>query len=296
MDGLLLLLTEWWWIAPAAAGGGAVVAVSTRGVRRRGRDRGLEVAAARHELRTAQRAVAVARAKVESAKADLLSAKAARGSTAEARRELSDARRGLRAAHADVRARRSRVTAARVALGAIPRHDEGAYPLARQKAEHDAIVARWMEYETDVAKQIAFPVMSDARHPQVVVFLDANREAFAIRRELDGKRVDPAVFVAYRTAVVRVAETFTAAEKEAWRVARAEERATRVRRVVEPVTRLVQRPTDGSVPKNAEHEHTGSTTGIEADADGERPGTEESHRAPAVPRNVWPVPSRSRHR
>lgn len=168
-----------------------------------------------------------------------------------------------------------------------------------------------MEYETDVAKQIAFPVMSDARHPQVVVFLDANREAFAIRRELDGKRVDPAVFVAYRTAVVRVAETFTAAEKEAWRVARAEERATRVRRVVDPVTRLVQRPTDGSVPKNAEHERTGSATGIEADAEGERHGTDDTHRAPAVPsgdgaardvsdtaeathrtsapRNVWPV-------
>src|SRR5690606_21950602 len=53
--------------------------------------------------------------------------------------------------------------------------------LERLFAEHDEITARWLDYELDVAKLIAFPAMSDGRQPLTAAFLRAKKTADALR-------------------------------------------------------------------------------------------------------------------
>src|SRR5690606_21684588 len=53
--------------------------------------------------------------------------------------------------------------------------------LERLFAEHDEITARWLDYELDVAKLIAFPAMSDGRQPLTAAFLRAKKTADQLR-------------------------------------------------------------------------------------------------------------------
>ena len=53
--------------------------------------------------------------------------------------------------------------------------------LERLFASHDAVTARWLDYELDVAKIIAFPAMSDGRQPLTAAFLRAKRIADGLR-------------------------------------------------------------------------------------------------------------------
>jgi hypothetical protein len=53
--------------------------------------------------------------------------------------------------------------------------------LERLFAEHDEVTARWLDYELDVAKLIAFPAMSDGRQPLTAAFLRAKKIADALR-------------------------------------------------------------------------------------------------------------------
>ncbi len=53
--------------------------------------------------------------------------------------------------------------------------------LERLFAAHDAVTARWLEYELDVAKLIAFPAMSDGRQPLTAAFLRAKKVADGLR-------------------------------------------------------------------------------------------------------------------
>lgn len=53
--------------------------------------------------------------------------------------------------------------------------------VARLFSEHDEITARWLDYELDVAKLIAFPAMSDGRQPLTAAFLRAKKTADALR-------------------------------------------------------------------------------------------------------------------
>ncbi|WP_423182984.1 hypothetical protein [Arthrobacter sp. NyZ413] len=48
---------------------------------------------------------------------------------------------------------------------------------AQTVAQHDALVARWQEYELDPAKSIDFPEMCDARVPQTAALVRALQEA-----------------------------------------------------------------------------------------------------------------------
>ena len=57
--------------------------------------------------------------------------------------------------------------------------DPAEFPLAKVVAAHDAVLARWMEYETDPAKPIAFPQMSDGRSP-VMTGVPARAAASAV--------------------------------------------------------------------------------------------------------------------
>ncbi|WP_435748682.1 hypothetical protein [Microbacterium sp. PMB16] len=90
--------------------------------------------------------------------------------------------------------------------------------LLRLFAEHDEITARWLDYELDVAKLIAFPAMSDGRQPLTAAFLRAKKTADALRpASAEGKATEHQV-AEYLQAVGDYAVAFEIAEKDARRL------------------------------------------------------------------------------
>jgi hypothetical protein len=214
----LILAAEWWWIAPTVVGAGAVTAV---GMRRRGSTSGRRLAfdAAREDLKEAQyraaerrRAVKLARAEHARLVAERTASRATAADVASARRVLKHAEQDARAAAADVRARRVQLTVARAEIPLASKRDR--YPVARLHSAHDAITARWMDYETDPARLIAYPTMSDAKDPATAAFLRASRQAQELRPAV-GERITTEVFAAYRDAVAQLERTFDVAEHAA---------------------------------------------------------------------------------
>ena len=212
----LLLAVELWWIAPVAAGGAVAGAV---GFRRRSTKSGrrLEYDAARHDLKAAQQAVVQRRMAVKLARADVARISAERSARRATPEQVAGAKRMLRAkehdakaANADVRAKQVRLSAARAAIPAAsaPR------PLERLQAQHDAIVVRWMRYETDAGLQIAYPAMTDVKQPATAEYLRAAGNAVEARRAATG-RVSPTDYAAYRDAVADLERAFEAAEHSA---------------------------------------------------------------------------------
>ncbi|GAA1921031.1 hypothetical protein GCM10009775_11890 [Microbacterium aoyamense] len=231
MEPLLVFAAEFWWIAPATVAAGTAGWLGLRSSRTkgpravkpmpRGAARRLGVDAALHELESAKSDVARSRAQLRVAQADLLRVEADRaashapdGAVAAARRRVQSARSELKAAGIAVRARRAAVGAARATVPA-GQADRAEYPLGRLMAEHDALTARWMQYETDPAMLIAYPAMSDSRSPLLAAFLDAERNARWLRPASIDARVKPADFAAYRVAVRHAEDAFDAAERDA---------------------------------------------------------------------------------
>lgn len=211
------MLEGWWWIVPAAAGAGtaAYLALTTR----TRRARRLELDAARREVAHAHRALIAARAQVRAAQAQVLTARAQYGQVAgagaafAAKRELQAAKRDEKSASLALRAGRSRVRAASALRHAAAAGDP--LPIERLFAAHDAVTARWLEYETDAAKALAFPRMLDARHPATFAFLQAQREAQQLRPASARERISPQQFLDYRTAVHDLETAFGEAERQA---------------------------------------------------------------------------------
>ncbi|MBN8424762.1 hypothetical protein JF531_09535 [Microbacterium esteraromaticum] len=85
-------------------------------------------------------------------------------------------------------------------------------------AEHDEITARWLDYELDVAKLIAFPAMSDGRQPLTAAFLRAKKTADAVRPESSDATVSESEIAEYLDAVGNYAVAFDVAERDARRV------------------------------------------------------------------------------
>jgi hypothetical protein len=210
-----MLAAEWWWIAPTAVGAGAVTAVGVRrGQKRSGRRLALD--AARNDLRDAQRevgerrrAVKVARAEYARLVAERTASRASSADVASGRRALKQAEHDAKAASADVRARRARVGAAQAELPRASQTDR--YPIARLHRAHDIITARWMDYETDAAKLIAYPVMSNGKDPAMAAFLAAARRARDLRPS-SASGITPAEYSEYRDAVADLERTFDVAE------------------------------------------------------------------------------------
>ncbi|MGO1920052.1 MAG: hypothetical protein ACTH07_01665 [Microbacterium sp.] len=218
MDPFWMLAAEWWWIAPTAVGVGAVTTV---GVRRSSRRNGRRLAldAARDDLREAQRQVGEHRRAVKLARADharlVADRTASRASSAEvasARRALKQAEQNAKAASADVRARRVQVSVAQAEVPPASRPES--YPVARLHRAHDAVTARWMDYETDPAKLIAYPVMSDGKDPAMAAFLAAARDARDLR-PASTAGITPQEYAAYRDAVAHLERAFDVAEHTA---------------------------------------------------------------------------------
>ena len=143
-----------------------------------------------------------------------------------ARDELQRAKHAHRVAWMTLRAKRTGVKAARAQLRAVSaspgKGDDTRLPLARLMARHDMLTSRWMQYETDAARAVAIPQMSDARHPVTAEFVAAEHHARALRPADPRARVAPEDFVAYREAVAAAEAAFRVAEQDAWRTARRE--------------------------------------------------------------------------
>lgn len=227
MEPFLAVFAEFWWIGPTMIGAGALGLLGLRSGQS-SKARRLAYDASREALRAAHQDALAARHGVRIARAELARAQAARTAgyarpeeVGAARRALDSAQRETRAAAATLRARRANLSADRAAL-AVRSTDPAHLPLARVMAADDAVTARWMEYETDAARQLSFPAMSDARVPQTAAFLAAHRAARSLRPSSPSARITPAQFGAYRDAVARVHHGFDVAEAEAWRRARAD--------------------------------------------------------------------------
>jgi len=89
--------------------------------------------------------------------------------------------------------------------------------LAKLFTEHDEITARWLDYELDVAKLIAFPAMSDGRQPLTAAFLRAKKTADTLRPASPDSASEPEV-AEYLDAVGNYAVAFEVAERDARRV------------------------------------------------------------------------------
>lgn len=215
MEPILLFIESWWWIAPAAAGAGAATYGGLTAKSRRARR--LELDAARHEVARAHRALVEARADVRTAQADVLAARAHSGfvgaATFEAKRALQSAKAAERAALLALRASRSRVRASLAHYHAASGTDP--LPIEKLYAQHDAVNARWLSYETDAAKALAYPQLSDARHPATLAFFEAQREAQRLRPASARDRITPEQFAQYRAAVRALEAAFEEAERRA---------------------------------------------------------------------------------
>lgn len=90
--------------------------------------------------------------------------------------------------------------------------------LVRLLAAHDDINRRWLDYELDVARLIAFPAMSDGRQPLTAAFLRAKKVADALRPESARVRLDTETMNEYRDAVHDYEVAFEIAEHDARRL------------------------------------------------------------------------------
>ncbi|WDG18052.1 hypothetical protein [Microbacterium sp. Clip185] len=99
-----------------------------------------------------------------------------------------------------------------------PQPQPTASALHRTLAEHDATTARWLEYELDVAKMIAYPTMSDGRQELTAAFLRAKRVADRMRPASADAEISAAELTAYQNAVTDYEVAFDVAEREARRV------------------------------------------------------------------------------
>lgn len=85
-------------------------------------------------------------------------------------------------------------------------------------AEHDGVTARWLDYELDVAKLIAFPTISDGRQPLTAAFLRAKKTADRLRPASPKAQLTDQELAAYAGAVTDYEVAFDVAEREARRL------------------------------------------------------------------------------
>jgi hypothetical protein len=90
--------------------------------------------------------------------------------------------------------------------------------IQRLMVTHDEVSRRWLDYELDAAKLIAFPTMIDGRDPHTGAFLRAKKVADSLRPASADERIDAESYAEYRDAVHDFEVAFDVAEQEARRV------------------------------------------------------------------------------
>lgn len=225
MNPFLAAVVDFWWIVPLAAAAGAVGWFGVRARRARA-ERRLGLEAARLQLHRAHVAAATARSGARIARLDLDRVQAEAGTGRAGDIDIRSARARVTAADDDRRRARADVSAARAqakaARAAVPADfsDPTALPLPRLMAVHDAVTARWLDYETDPTKQIAFPAMSDAHDPLTAAYHRARADAQSLRPATPRTRITPAEFGEYQKAVWQLRSAFDVAEAHTWQLAR----------------------------------------------------------------------------
>ncbi|MCR2826906.1 hypothetical protein [Microbacterium sp. zg.Y909] len=131
------------------------------------------------------------------------------------RLEIIRAKSELKAAQA---AARGRPVATASIPTAITRPSPQPSQLEQLFALHDGVTQRWLDYELDVAKLIAFPAMSDGRQPLTAAFLRAKKNADHLRPESANAKVSQEQVDEYRKAVTEFEVAFDLAEREARRM------------------------------------------------------------------------------
>lgn len=137
--------------------------------------------------------------------------------------------RGARGRHKrrlEVLKAKAELKSAQAAVRAAPRGAPAPSPVVEtQEAQlqtlldaHDAVTKRWLDYELDVAKLIAFPAMSDGRQPLTAAFLRAKKVADRLRPASAKARLTPQQFAEYRDAVTDYEVAFDVAERDARRL------------------------------------------------------------------------------
>ncbi|WP_051192073.1 hypothetical protein [Microbacterium luticocti] len=132
-----------------------------------------------------------------------------------AKAELKAAQAEAKAAQAESRNRGRQQVMAAASAPAEPSHEQ---QLERLFTAHDAVTKRWLEYELDVAKLIAFPAMSDGRQPLTAAFLRAKKVADRLRPASAKTRLSPDELTEYRNAVTDYEVAFDVAERDARRL------------------------------------------------------------------------------
>ncbi len=131
----------------------------------------------------------------------------------ERRLEIIRAKSELKAAQAA--ARTAPLPAASVA---VAKRETQSTQLERLFSAHDEVTRRWLEYELDVAKLIAFPAMSDGRQPLTAAFLRARKVADNLRPASAKAKLTPEQLAEYRDAVTDYEVAFDVAERDARRI------------------------------------------------------------------------------
>ena len=129
--------------------------------------------------------------------------------------ETLHAKAELKAAQAEARnTGRQKV----VAAASAPVEESHEQQLEKLFAAHDAVTKRWLDYELDVAKLIAFPAMSDGRQPLTAAFLRAKKVADRLRPASPKVKLTKEQLDEYRNAVTDFEVAFDVAERDARRL------------------------------------------------------------------------------
>lgn len=104
------------------------------------------------------------------------------------------------------------------ASGAVDAEQPHTDQLLKLFDAQDAVTKRWLEYELDVAKLIAFPAMSDGRQPLTAAFLRAKKVADRLRPASVKVKLTKEQLDEYRNAVTDYEVAFDVAERDARRI------------------------------------------------------------------------------
>lgn len=102
--------------------------------------------------------------------------------------------------------------------GPAPAQESQTARIQRLFDAHDEVTQRWLTYELDVAKLIAFPAMSDGRRPLTAAFLRAKKVADRARPASASGKIDAESLAEYREAVNDFEVAFDVAEQDARRL------------------------------------------------------------------------------
>jgi hypothetical protein len=139
------------------------------------------------------------------------------------RLEVMHAKAEIRTAEAEARAVQRGRGAPRIAASAASADDVPRAPTPQEQLQklfdaQDAVTKRWLEYELDVAKLIAFPAMSDGRQPLTAAFLRAKKVADRLRPVSPKVKLTKEQLDEYRNAVTDYEVAFDVAERDARRI------------------------------------------------------------------------------